>query len=350
MARTDWDSPLPIQSFSANFRAALNSSPLIRLEDLVFTEPQQTGDAHWIQSYAPKSEWDDLTGALLPQKALDRPKEALPRRMWEALATQDKTFQNWLKRLTPHQDIKFYMTLCDKQETETGHEFESRDKLDMSDDPSSKVIAMLTSGFITSANEKVINAIKAETSQRKMLDLNPQSETFGKVILKTENWKDNNKYAKLKTKTAGYISIQDDLPMWEAYLDLAGVPNVGRKIILLNPFDAGMVKSKNFKEALSKDFPFVTNANIANGDLPEMFGFSWVKCKQVPKGKAYVFIPEAISKVPYLDLEMTLKNDIMLRNHPVFYAHKEHGFIRNDDLGAYEVAISQEAQTAQDAA
>ena len=137
----------------------------------------------------------------------------------------------------------------------------------------------------------------------------------------------------------GYLSLTDDLPTLEAQLDACNVPHGTKKIILINPFDAGIMKTKNFKEMFSKDFPFVSPADIASGNLPEMFGFSFVKCNQVKKGEMIAFIPEAIALIPYLDLEQSMDRDIMLRNHIVWYAQEEWGVGRIDDFGAAKITV-----------
>lgn len=149
MSRQDWQAPLPIDAFSNHFTKALQCGTIPDLKLLIPAISKQSGESYWQQSYRNKGAFDNNSGAWVAQKALDRPAGAVPRRNWEAFADADKTFANWLKRVTPHQDIDFYMTLIDKDETETGHEFESRDKLDMNLDPTSPVISMLAQGFVT---------------------------------------------------------------------------------------------------------------------------------------------------------------------------------------------------------
>lgn len=343
MGRQDWDSPLPIQSFSENYREALNCSQEIDLKQLIFHETKEKGDAHWIQSYKAKGKFDENTGTFVKQAALDRPAGAIPRRMWEALKESDRTFAAWMKRITPHQDIDFYMTLCDKQETETGHEFENRDKLDMINDPTNPTLRLLADGFIVKSNQRVLDAITASTTVRKMLDMNNASENFGKVVMKTENWKDNNPYAEYETEFEGYLSIFDDMPELEARLEACAVPHGMRKIILINTFDVALIKKKNKEALFNNQFPFVTAEDVRSGNLPEIFGFSWVKTRQVPRGTMIGFVPEAISMVPYLDLEQSLDTEILMRNHIFWYAHEEYGFVRNDDMGAFVIKYKQPA-------
>lgn len=343
--RQDFDAPLPIVSFSDNFKSALVNSSIPDLKQLITRMPMQRGESYWQQSFRPKGAFNSDTGTWIQEAALARPSGATARRNWEATAAADQTFSAWLKRLTPHQDIDFYMTLIDKQETESGHEFESRDILDMNNDPTSPVITTLAKGFIVKGNSRIIDAITAPTSTRKMLDMQyyttgtTKNPNFGKVKQVTETWSTVNQYAAYTTVNEGYLSLTDDLPTLEARLDACNVPHGMKKIILINPFDAGVMKTKNFKELYSKDFPFVSPADIASGNLPEMFGFSFVKCNQVKKGEMIAFIPEAIAMVPYLDLEQSMDRDIMLRNHIVWYAHDEWGVGRIDDFGAVKITV-----------
>nr|DAR29713.1 MAG TPA: capsid protein [Caudoviricetes sp.] len=349
--RTDFDAPLPVQSFSDNFKAALTNGDIVDLKQLITRMPKQAGDSYWQQSYRAKGAFGSDTGAFVQEGAKDRPSGAVPRRQWEAIAAADQTFAAWHKRLTPHQDVDFYMTLIDKAETETGHEFESRDRLDMNNDPTSAIISTLAKGFKVKGNQRIIDAITASTSTRKMLDLQyyttgtTKNTNFGKIKTVTENWSTVNPYSAYTTANEGYVSIEDDLPELEARLDACNVPHGSRKIILINPFDAGKLKTKNFKDLFSRDFPFVKNSDLVSGNIPEMFGFSWVKCNQIPKGEMVAFIPEAIALVPYLDLEQALDRDIMLRNHIVYYAHEEYGVGRIDDIGAMKITIKTAASS-----
>lgn len=343
--RQDFDAPLPVVSFSDNFKSALANNAIPDLKQLITRMPMQRGEAYWQQSYRAKGEFNDDTGTWIQEAARARVSGATPRRNWENTAAADQTFAAWMQRLTPHQDIDFYMTLIDKQETESGHEFESRDILDMNNDPTGPVISTLAKGFIVKGNQRIIDAITAENSTRKMLDLqyyssgSTKNPNFGKVKKVTETWGAVNKYASYTTANEGFLSLTDDLPTLEAQLEACNVPHGTKKIILINPFDAGIMKTKNFKEMFSKDFPFVSPADIASGNLPEMFGFSFVKCNQVKKGEMIAFIPEAIALIPYLDLEQSMARDIMLRNHIVWYAHEEWGAGRIDDFGAVKIAV-----------
>ena len=348
MARTDFDALLPVESFSDNFKSALANGKIIDLKQLITRMPAQKGVAYWQQSYRAKGAWNRDTGTWIQEAAKARASGAVPRRMYEGMAEADQTFAAWKKRLTPHQDIDFYMTLIDKAETETGHEFESRDELDMNNDPTSPTLSTLSQGFLVKGNQRIIDAITASTSQRKMLDMQyyttgtTKNTNYGKVKTVTETWSTVNQYASYTTANAGYLSIEDDLPELEARLDASNVPHGVRKIILINPFDASKFKTKNFKNLYSKDFPFVSPADVASGNLPEMFGFNFVKCNQVKKGEMIAFIPEAIALVPYQDLTQSMRNDIMLRDHIVWYAHEEWGCGRIDDFGAMKITVKTE--------
>lgn len=346
--RTDFDAQLPVVSFSESFKSALTNGEIIDLKQLITRLPKQRGESYWQQSFRAKGEWNEDTGTWIQEGVKSRPSGAMPRRNWEAMAAAtagDATFAAWLKRLTPHQDIDFYMTLVDKYENETGHEFESRDVLDTNNDPTSPTLRMLAQGFVVKGNQRIIDAITAPTMTRKMLDMQyysagtTKNTNFGKIITKTESWTTTNPYASYTTKKTGYLSLADDLPELEARLDACNVPHGMRKIILINPFDAGKMKTNNFNELHNKDFPFVSAADLAAGTLPDMFGFSFVKCNQIKQGEMVAFIPEAIGLVPYLDLEQSMDRDIMLRNHIVWYAHEEWGAARLDDVGAMKITV-----------
>jgi len=333
--------PLPYESFSSNFRAAIASNSIISLKDLVSSEPKQKGSAHWVQSHRPKGSWNTETGAWIREGAQKKPDAALPRRQYEALAAQDKTFAAWSARRTPHKDIDFYATLCDKAQIETGHEFETDDDVDMNNSPSSTIIRELGQSFIVSGNQQVLDAILAPTSTRKMLDLNPASPTFGKIKTVTENWSTNNKYWQIETENVGFFSLEDDAAMVQAKLELCNVPNGGRKIMLINPLDAGKMVTKSLKTLLSKDYPFVTRKDISSGsgELPEMFGFSWVKSTMVKQGEMLAFVPEALSPLVPFDFEDYLERNPDLRFHPQYYAHEEWGVVANDDWGRFKIKI-----------
>lgn len=345
MPRSDWQSPLPVETFSTHLNAALNASAIPDLSLLIPATATQSGESHWEQSYRPKGAFGEESGAWVQEAAKARPAGATPRRNWEATAAADQTFANWLLRMTPHQDVDFYMTLIDKQFVETGHEFESRDKLDMNLDPTSAVIKTLAQSFIVNRNKRVIDALTATSATRKMLDMKYYTEgttknpNFGKVVQKTENWSDNNQYSAYTSVNSGYLSITDDLPVLEAQLEACNVPHDMRKIVLLNPFDAGNIKTKNFDKLYSRDFPFASASDLKSGQLPEMFGFSFVKTNLLAKGTMIAFVPDAVRRVPYKPLEQTLGYSIDYRNAIKFYAREEWGIGRIDDLGAIKITI-----------
>lgn len=346
----DFNAPLPVESFSNNFLAAIGSANIIDLKQLIRREPTQKGVAHWVQSYRSKGEWNENTGTWIPQKALSRDSGAIPRRQWEAMAVADQTFAAWQKRLTPHQEIDFYMSLCDKQDTETGHEFESLDVLEMNNDPTSAIMQELAKGFLTSGNDKIIAALKAATTTRKMLDLQYYTEgttknpNFGKVKTVSENWSDVNPKWEFTTTNVGFFSLEEDAPLLEADMEACSVPHGTTKIVLINPYDAAIMKQKAFKLFTSKDYPFVAKKDITNGygGLPDLFGFSFVVTNQINKGEMLAFIPEAISLVPYQELQQALDRDIMLRNHLMYYANEQWGVVANDDRGRFKIKIKTE--------
>lgn len=337
----NFNGPLPVDSFSSNFLAAIGSSNIIDLKQLIRREPPQKGVAHWVQSYRAKGAWNTETGTWISQEALSRDSGAVPRRQWEAMAAADKTFAAWQKRLTPHQDIDFYMSLCDKDDIETGHEFESLDVLDMNNDPTSPIMQELAKGFIVKGNGKIIAAIKAATTTRKLLDLTSTSATFGKVKQVTESWATNNPKYEFTTANVGYFSLEEDAPMLEADMEACAVPHGATKIVLINPYDAAVMKQKAFKLFTSKDYPFVAKKDITNGygGLPDLFGFSFVVTNQVNKGEMLAFIPEALSLVPYQELQQALNRDILLRNHLVYYANEQWGVVANDDRGRFKIKV-----------
>lgn len=343
----NFNSPLPIESFSDNMKAAIGSSNIIDLKQLIRRAPPQKGTSHWVQSYRAKGSWDSTTGTWISQEALSRPAGAIPRRQWEALADSNKTFAAWQKRLTPHQDIDFYMSLCDKDDIETGHEFESLDELEMNNDPTSAIMQELAKGFIVKGNNKVITALKSATTTRKMLDLTASSSTFGKVKQVSEAWATNNPKCEFTTTNVGYFSLVDDAPLLEADMEACAVPHGATKIVLINPYDAAMMKTKSFDKFTSKDFPFVSKKDITNGygGLPDLFGFSFIVSTQVAKGEMLAFVPECMTLVPYKDLTQALDYDIMIRNHLIYYANEQWGVVCNDDRGRFKIKVKAETQS-----
>lgn len=335
------EAPLPYESYSSNFKAAIAANGIVELKDLITRDNMQKGTSHWVQSYRPKGAWNDNTGAWIREGAKTKPDSAVPRRIWEAMAAKDQTFAAWMARTTPHQDIDFYNTLCDKQQIETGHEFETDDEVDMNNSPTSMVLRELAKNFTVSGNQRIIDALLAPTNVRKMLDLNNTSSTFGKIVTKTENWSDNNKYWEIETENVGYFSLVDDAAMVQAKLECCNVPTSGKKIMLINPLDAGRMVTKDLKTLLSKDFPFVSKKDCSDGtgELPEMFGFSWIKSTMIKQGEMIAFVPEALTLVPYLDFEDWLERNPNLRYHPHYYAHEEWGVVCNDDFGRFKIKI-----------
>jgi hypothetical protein len=77
--------------------------------------------------------------------------------------------------------------------------------------------------------------------------------------------------------------------------------------------------------------------------MPDSFGLSFIKCNEIPKGKMYAWLPQAIAYVPWRSLTQKMGEDATYRFHPKFYAEEAQGFARVDDWGVVDITIKSAA-------
>ena len=332
------NAPLPVQSFISNFKASLGAYKGIDLRQLCACNPAVKGEA-WQKSYRPKLTYDSKKGVYVEQtpKELDVATH-VDRRMWEADADL-QTYQNELARRTPHQDVDFYMTEITPKVVHTGHEFETLDKVFQADDPSSAVIQELTRSFQLKRNMRVLEAVFAESVNRKKLDLRKGSSTFGKTITSQEAWATNAPHNTYTTK-GGFFSLKEDAPRLRALADGCNVPDNEKLILLMNPFDASEMQANSFDTMYSIDF--VEKKHLDAGTIPEAFGISFVKCNLLDKGQMVAWVKDAVSWTPWQELECDLARNISNQNRPEFYAREVNNVARIDDMGVFVININQE--------
>lgn len=332
--------PLPVESFIPNFTASLGAYKGIDLRQLCNCNPAVKGQA-WQKSYRPKLAYDSAKGVWLEQlpKTLKKG-EYITRRVWEAdpdLQTQE----NFFARRTPHQDVDFYMSAVNPVITETGHEFETLDKVTEADDPSSEVMKTLVDAFQLDRNIKVLQGVLAPKVTRKKLDLTKGSSTFGTVVTADETWGTGySQYNTYETQET-FFSLKNDAPRIRAMADSCNVSDKDELVVLINPHDAGDMCVKSFNEMYSIDF--VEKKHLASGSLPEAFGISFVKCNLMPKGEMVAWVKNAVSWTVWQDLEIGLDRNISNRNRPEFYAREVNNIVRVDDMGVFKINIKKSA-------
>ena len=331
-----------LESFGSNFNLALGANNDIDLRMLCQSHGQQKGSAYWIKSYKPKVSLNADTQTYREQEPrkrdLTKSQEGravdgtISRREWEANKAL-QTYQNDFARRTPHQDIDFYQTLVEPEVIETGHEFETLDELLENNDPTSPTISMLVSAFKRKRNMQVIAAITAASVIRKKYDavtglISSAPETFDANVGDTHNY---------ETAQAGYFSLKTDAPKVRAILDAANVPDKTKVPVLVNPYDFADTCINSFDKWA--DIPYVTKQDIENGTMPDSFGLSFIKCNEIPKGKMYAWLPQAVAYVPWRSLSQKMGEDATYRFHPRFYAEEAQGFARVDDWGVVKINI-----------
>lgn len=331
-----------LESFGSNFNLALGANNDIDLRMLCQSHGQQKGSAYWIKSYKPKGAYDETTGTWREQLPLDRDlkgdqsaragKGTISRREWEVGGSTLQKFENDLARRTPHQDIDFYQTLVEPLVIETGHEFETLDELLENNDPTSPTISLLVSAFKRKRNMQVISAITASSMTRKRYNA-----STGVISNVQEAWSTNAPNNAYETAQAGYFSLKTDAPKVRAILDSANVPDKTKVPVLINPHDFADTCINSFDKWA--DIPYVTKQDIENGTMPDSFGLSFIKCNEIPKGKMYAWLPQAIAYVPWRSLSQKMGEDATYRFHPKFYAEEAQGFARVDDWGVVDITI-----------
>lgn len=345
---TGFNAQTYLEQFAQHFEAALGANNDIDLRSLCAHQPQAKGSAYWAKSIRPKISLDETTGTYREQLPKSRnlkgdinaraAEGTISRREWENMEASLKTFENDKARQTPHQDVDFYQTLIEPILNDTGHEFETEDELLEACDPTSATIMLLVSAFKRSRNMQMIAALKAASTTRKMLDLASASGTFGQIVNKTVDWNSTAyKNNFITTANQGYFSLKDDAPLVRAALDAAGVSDKTRVPCLINPHDFAQTCINSFDKWA--DIPYVTKQDVENGTMPDAFGLSFIKCNEIPKGKMYAWLPQAIAYVPWKPLEQKLGEDPRYKFHPTFYAKEAQGFARIDDLGVVEITV-----------
>lgn len=328
---------LPVESYLANFNEALGAYKGIDFRQLCAVNPNAKGKA-WIKSFRPKTSYDAAKGAYIEQTPLNvNLGSHIDQRMWNA-DTNLQTFANRLTQETPHQDIDFYFSAVDPKISETGHEFETFDEIQESNDPTSETMQILVNSFQVDRNLKVLNAVAAASVTRRKLVLDPTDTTnFGKVVTATESWSTTAPHNSYTTKNTGYFSFKDDAPMVRAMADSANVPDKEKLIMLINPHDAANMCVNSFDTMYSIDF--VEKKHLEQGTLPEAFGISFVKSTLVPRGTMYAWLKSAVSWIPWSTLQTRLAENSQKRFHAQFYAWESNNFVRIDDRGVFVVNI-----------
>ena len=348
---TGFNAQTYLEKFGEHFNAALGANNDIDLRSLCQPMAQQKGSAFWVQSIRPKIAFDSNTGTYREETPRSRKLKgdleerisdgSISRREWENLADEFKKWEHDKARQTPHQDVDMYQTLVEPELNDTGHEFHSEDELLQSCDPTSQIIMRLVAAFKRSANLKVIDAIKAASTTRKMLDLTTGSATFGQIVNNTVDW-NKTAYSNnfLTTTNKGYFSLKHDAPLVRAALDAAGVSDKTRVPVLVNPHDFAQTCINSFDKW--SDIPYVTKQDVENGTMPDSFGLSFIKCNDIPRGKMYAWLPQAIAYVPWHGLIQKYGEDSRYKFNGIFYAKESMGFARIDDLGVVDITIKQQ--------
>lgn len=271
------------ESYGAYVREALGRNKNPDLSLCCAREPTPSGDTHLIPSWKMKDvSSSDPTSFAKREKT----REAFGRDSWEKLGSSSKTMENFIKMMTPHQEITEYYTVSNAQTIKGGHQFKKEKEIVMGNDPTSRTITAISQMIFDQRQEVFLEALKATSVQRKV-----GTATSSVNLPTTQN---------LYAATANKFSVKDDLPRVKALFRKANVPDTTNIFALINTDDCAAFETENFEKIYNTDY--VRGDDLRTGKIPEMFGVKWIPSNLIEQGKIYFWLYDALAWVPYSPL------------------------------------------------
>lgn len=309
------------ESYGSHVREALGRNKNADLSLCCVREPTPQGDTYLIPSWKMKDR-DESKPETKATKG--RTREVFSRDDWEKLETSQKTMENFIRMLTPHQKIDEYYTVSNSQTIKGGHQFKSEKELVMGNDPTSRICTAVAQMVFDERQRVFIDALTAGSVQRKV-----GTELVSVAMPDSQ---------KLTAKNSGIFSVKSDLPRVKAQFRKANVPDTANIFCLINTDDTAMFEEENFEKIYNTDY--VRGEHLRGGTIPEMFGVKWIPSNLIPAGTMWFWLYDALSWVPYGELTHKM-GESPLTDFDVILKIAEHGDCqKTDDRGVVKFSLT----------
>ena len=308
-------------SYGTYVREALGRNTNPDLSLCCSREPTPGSDTYLIPSWKMKAV-DDSDPTTKAVRATTR--QAFGRDDWEKLAAGNKTMANFIKMMTPHQEITEYYTISNSQTIKGGHQFKREKEIVMGNDPTSRTITAIAQMIFDERQKVFLSALTASSVSRKV------GTTTASVNLPSSQT--------LYVKTANKFSVKDDLPRVKALFRKANAPDKTNIYAFINTDDCAAFESENFEKIYNTDY--VRGDDLRGGTVPSMFGVHWVPTNLIPQGTVYFWLYDAIAWVPYSPLEHDMGKSPLMDFDVFFKIMESCDCQRIDDLGVGKLVLT----------
>lgn len=306
------------ESYGNYVREALGRNKNPDLSLCCSREPTPGSDTYLIPSWKMKTASDsDATSKAKREKT----REVYSRDDFEK---SSKTMADFIKLMTPHQEITEYYTISNAETIKGGHQFKKEKEIVMGNDPTSRTVTAISQMVFDARQETFLRALRADSVQRKI------GNTTSSVNLPASQT--------LSVKTDGVFSVKNDLPHVKAAFRKANVPDTTNIFALINTDDCAGFEVENFEKIYNTDY--VQGDHLRTGKIPEMFGIKWIPTNLIPQGTMWFWLYDALAWVPYSPLQHEMgKSPVM--DFDVFFKISETADCqRIDDLGVVKVNLT----------
>ena len=309
------------ESYGAYVREALGRNKNPDLSLCCSREPQPGSDTYLIPSWKMKDVSDSDTTTFAKRS---KTREAFGRDDWEKLTSENKTMANFIKMLTPHQEITEYYTVSNAQTIKGGHQFKREKQIVMGNDPTSRTVTGISQMVFDQRQKVFLEALTATTVQRKV------GTTTSSVTLPA---------SQTLSTAAAFFDVKKDLPKVKAKFRKAYVPDTTNIWALINTDDTAAFEENNFEKIYNTDY--VQGDHLRKGSIPEMFGVKWIPTNLIPAGTIWFWLYDALAWVPYSPLEHNMAQSASLDFDVFFKIMESADCQRIDDLGVLKCTITQ---------
>lgn len=306
------------ESYGNYVREALGRNKNPDLSLCCSREPTPGSDTYLIPSWKMKPVLDeDPTSKAKREKT----REVYSRDDFEK---SSKNMTEFIKLMTPHQEISEYYTVSNSHTIKGGHQFKKEKEIVMGNDPTSRTVTAISQMVFDARQEIFLKALQDTTVMRKVGDSTREDTLPGSQTL--------------KVKTVGEFSVKNDLPHVKAKFRKSNVPDKTNIFGLMNTDDCAMFEELNFEKIYNTDY--VQGDHLRSGSIPEMFGIKWMPTNLIPKGTMWFWLYDALAWVPYSPLEHEMGKSPVMDFDVFFKISESVDCKRIDDLGVLKVDLT----------
>lgn len=299
-------------TFTQNVRD-LAGGPMRSVLPEFVDKDNQSGKVVYLDSAGPGA--DTTASALTAKKT---------RKTYEADAS--KSLAKWNEIHTPHNEITKLRTLSTPQLNEWGHTFDEDEDILEIVDPTNKTVRQGMRTIFKTRDQIILNGIKAASVSR------VDSSSSDEVSPVTVNFPAGQQIDTAADDVVTLKDISAAVAMFEdQYID-------DRIFCLISPTTKKIIIDNNEK-IHSTDF-VSRSGYFESGDLPEIYGVSFISHPLVEENKLYYFCKEAIVLNQFKGFESSLSKVPHLREGTQAYMREKIDCKRVDDLKVVHQTIT----------